>query len=200
MPQDAPWRRQLDEILQAASLAEELTRRLMAIGRRGTGRTKVIELGALVTRLQPLLKRLLVDIELVLELRASAVFDADPVQLEQLIVNLASNARDAMPAGGQLTIATEDRELAEPLVQGTAALGRGHYVVLEVRDTGTGMDATTRRRVFEPFFTTKTAGHGTGLGLPTVLSIVHDLAGAIEIESEPGLGTTFRVYFPSQEP
>src|SRR5204862_7713135 len=120
-----------------------------------------------------------------------ALVEADPSQLEQVIVNLATNARDAMPGGGVLTVAT-----STVMADGDASLPAGAYVVLSVNDTGVGMDAETRQRAFEPFFTTKEVGHGTGLGLATVYGIVEQSGGRVTLRSRPGEGTGCDVYLP----
>ena len=190
----------LREIHQAAGRAAELTRQLLAFSRKQVFELKLLDLNAVVTSMSRLLRALLgEDIELVLELDpTSGHVRADATQLEQVVLNLVVNARDAMPRGGRLSIETAARDLGE---QGSATLDlpQGRYVLLSVRDEGEGMDAETRARIFEPFFTTKDVGKGTGLGLSTVFGIVRQSGGTVAVDSEPGQGSTFRVYLPRAE-
>jgi two-component system, cell cycle sensor histidine kinase and response regulator CckA len=178
------------EIQRACERASRLTSRLLTVGRRQVQRRQALDLNELVADLQSLLERVLgEDLELVLELDSSAPrVRADRTQLEQVILNLAINARDAMPTGGTLSIETRTAERGADLETQCA--------VLVVRDTGVGMDERTREQIFEPFFTTKEPGEGTGLGLATVYGIVAQTEGAIEVDSAPGEGSEFRVYFP----
>jgi signal transduction histidine kinase/CheY-like chemotaxis protein len=199
LPQGA--RAAVDEVRTAAERAAALVSQLLAFSRRQARRPRVLDLNTVVSDTQRLLSRLIGDnIELVVALPGSPLpVDADPGQLEQVIINLATNARDAMPGGGRLTIETEATDVAaadSPLVP---PLGPGRYVVLSVRDTGVGMDAETRRMAFDPFFTTKDVGHGIGLGLATVHGVVEQSGGHIFVDSEPGQGSTFRVYLPRAE-
>ncbi|MBI3636076.1 MAG: response regulator [Candidatus Rokubacteria bacterium] len=184
---DDPRRRTLGLIERSADRAAQLTRQLLAFSRRQVLQPKVMDLTPIVSGMAPMLQRLIgEDVELVLQLSPGlAAVRADPGQIEQVVMNLAANARDAMPRGGRLTIATENVEPAG--------------VVLKVSDTGAGMDAKTQAQIFEPFFTTKPTGKGTGLGLATVHGIVEQHAGTIEVESIPGRGTTFTIAFPRAE-
>ena len=167
---------------------------LLAFSRRQVMVRRVLDLNAVVTEVRPLLSRLIGEhIELVVWLAPGPLpVQADPTQLQQTIINLATNARDAMTAGGTLTIETERADRAPA---GTT-LPEGRYVALTVRDTGVGMDDATRRLVFHPFFTTKEVGKGTGLGLATVHGIVEQSGGQVLVESEPGHGSCFRVFLP----
>jgi signal transduction histidine kinase len=195
---DDPKRGALEEIAQAGSKAADLTRQLLALGRRQVVRPRLLDLNALVTGLEPLLRRLLgEDLELRVERAADPGWvRADPSQLEQVVMNLVINARDAMPEGGRLTLATANAELPASDAGGLPPAAPGAYVMLAVKDTGQGMDEATRAQIFEPFFTTKAPGKGTGLGLATVYGIVKQSAGIIRVESAPGQGSTFRVYLP----
>jgi signal transduction histidine kinase/CheY-like chemotaxis protein len=187
----------VEEIRSAAERAASLVRQLLAFSRRQPREPRILDLNKVVSDVQSLLARLIGEhIELVVSLVAGpALVEADPAQVEQVIVNLATNARDAMAAGGKLTIDTEVVE-----VSGWAApapvVAPGMYVVLSARDTGVGMDPTTRRMAFHPFFTTKEVGQGTGLGLATVYGIVEQSGGHVLVDSEPGRGSRFRVFLP----
>jgi two-component system, cell cycle sensor histidine kinase and response regulator CckA len=196
---DSAAREQADLIHQAGEQAAGLTRQLLAFSRKQILQPKLIDLNAVVCNLQRLLQRIIGEhIEISTEPRALAgCVLADPGQVEQVVVNLGVNARDAMPGGGRLTSRTVDAEIlgATPELD----LAAGHYIAIEVTDTGEGMDPETKSRIFEPFFTTKGPGKGTGLGLATVYGIVKQSGGAIGVESERGRGTTFRIYFPRQE-
>ena len=193
----------LAEIRQAGTRARDLTSQLLAVARRQVSAPKVLDLNALATMMERLLRELLGEhIELVTRF-ADRVWPikADPAQLEQILMNLAVNARDAMPRGGTLTIATQNVTVGGPQHPPEPGLLPGPQVMLEVTDTGVGMPQETLAHVFEAFFTTKPAGAGTGLGLATVYGIVKQSGGQVWVHSEPGHGTTFRLYFPpSQEP
>jgi len=194
-------RNDLITIRDAGGRAAELTRQLLAFSRKQVLRPEVVNLNALVADAEMLLRRLLGDdIHLRLHLAQDlAPVSVDPGQFHQVILNLAVNGRDAMPRGGTLTIQTRNF-IPDPQSQPTAnGLSAGRYVVLEVRDTGTGMDAATRQRLFEPFFTTKEPGKGTGLGLATVHGIVKQSGGEIQVHSELDKGTTFTIYLPASE-
>jgi CheY-like chemotaxis protein len=157
-----------------------------------------LDLNAVVSELEKILGRVIgEDVRLVLEPGdALGTVKADPSQVEQVIMNLVVNASDAMPEGGTITIATENVRVADGGVRANPALRAGNYVALRVRDSGLGMDAATVSRIFEPFFTTKGAGKGTGLGLATVYAIAEQGGGGVSVESAPGEGSTFTVYFP----
>jgi PAS domain S-box-containing protein len=191
-----PSQSELEEIRAAARSAASLTHQLLAFSRRQILQPQVLDLNQVLRRTQRLLARAVGEnIVLAMNLSATGRVSADPGQIEQVILNLAVNARDAMPNGGRLVVHTADAELdAEDLARPGA--DRAGHVLLAVTDTGTGMNAETRAHLFEPFFTTKAAGRGTGLGLATVYGIVKQSGGAIWVDSEPGQGTTFRIYLP----
>jgi CheY-like chemotaxis protein len=195
-----PLRADLGEVLHAAKRAEGLTRQLLAFSRRQILTPEPIDLDQLVDTVARMLRRLIgEDIELeVRPARALATIKADRGQLEQVLMNLAVNARDAMPEGGRLTIATANEMLDAAAAQ-SVEVAPGAYVVLTVADTGSGMDEATRAQAFEPFFTTKGVGKGTGLGLSMVYGIVRQSGGGISLASRPGAGATFRIYLPRHE-
>ncbi|HEX6938442.1 MAG TPA: MASE1 domain-containing protein [Longimicrobiales bacterium] len=196
---DDPVRPDLEEIRDAAMRAASLTRQLLAFSRKQVFQPRVIDLNAVVLETARMLRRLIgEDIELLTSLEPGlGHIRADPAQLQQVILNLALNARDAMPAGGRITIATAntDAEIDHHLAA-DAGGWPGGWVVLGVSDTGTGMTPEVRKRIFEPFFTTKAPGKGTGLGLSTVYGIIQQNNGRIEVESEVGHGTVVKVYLP----
>jgi two-component system cell cycle sensor histidine kinase/response regulator CckA len=185
-------------IASAAERAANLTRQLLAFSRKQVMQPKRLNLNGLVHQIGTVLPRLIGEhIRLVTDLAPDlhAVF-ADDTNMEQIVLNLSVNARDAMPSGGTLTVRTEDVTIDDNHLRNVPEAVTGHYVCLSVRDTGIGMDLQTRSRIFEPFFTTKEVGKGTGMGLATVYGIVKQHDGWIEVESEAGQGTTFKVYLP----
>src|SRR5262245_49957922 len=193
-----PNRHSAEQILKAGERAAALTKQLLAFSRRQALQPKVLDLNKLVSGLSVMLERLIgEDIELQLKPGAElGQVSADPGQIEQVIMNLVVNARDAMPDGGVVTVETANADLGDnPAAQRTGAKP-GNYVRLTVRDTGHGMDAAIKAKLFEPFFTTKGQEKGTGLGLSTVVNIVKHCGGLLEVWSEPGLGTTVSVFLP----
>jgi two-component system cell cycle sensor histidine kinase/response regulator CckA len=196
----------LDEIVKAADCATELVGRLLATGRHSGARPQPLDLATVARGAEPLLRRLLgedVNIRVTAELVPRVL--AAPGHIEEILLNLAANARDAMPEGGTLSIGIEQLEIEPAVAPATFACGDpgfppdrpGRYVVLSIADTGTGMDETTRARAFEPFFTTKAPGKGTGLGLASVLDIVRKSGGFVEVRSDVGRGTTIRILLPA---
>jgi signal transduction histidine kinase len=188
----------LEAIRQATRRGEGVTRQLLAFGRRQILRPEVLDLGQVVTDVAPLLQSAVSE-----EVRVSVsigdlapLIVADQGQVEMALLNLAVNAREAMPGGGLLALSVEEVELDEAAAAEIQEAQPGHYVLLTVRDTGRGMDAETRERIFEPFFTTKPFGSGAGLGLPAVHGFVRQSGGALRVESEPGRGATFFIYLP----
>jgi two-component system cell cycle sensor histidine kinase/response regulator CckA len=197
-PASSPLRRFVDEIIYAGERAAALTRHLLAFSRGSTAQPRVLDLSSLVTAMEPLLQRLLGQgIELILLNPPNAGrVKADPSQMEQAIVNLATNARDAMPRGGKLVIEIANVDLDEGASSKNLGLNAGPYAMMAISDTGVGMDAATRSRLFEPFFTSKGPGKGSGLGLATVYGIVKQNEGQITVYSQPGCGSIFEIYLP----
>jgi two-component system, cell cycle sensor histidine kinase and response regulator CckA len=191
-------RQNLQQVIRAAERATALTQQLLTFSRRQIAEVKALDLNVTVTGLEALLRRLIgehIALEIMLAHDLGRV-RANEVQIEQIIMNLVLNARDAMPEGGTLAVATHNVEVTDLLGREQLRLSPGPYVMFAVSDTGAGMDAVTQASIFEPFFTTKRAGEGTGLGLATVYAIVQQAGGAIYVYSEPGLGSTFKVYLP----
>jgi CheY-like chemotaxis protein len=199
LPPADPLRKDVQEIEKAAERAGALTRQLLAFGRKQLFELQILDLNRMIRDMGRML-HLLVGDSVHLDIRLASDLDpirADQGQLEQVVTNLAVNANDSMPEGGRLTLATANLVLRHPLVREGVDLAPGCYVTLKVTDTGEGMLEETRQRIFEPFFTTK--AEGTGLGLSTVYGIVKQSNGEILVESAPGRGTTFTVYFPRAE-
>ncbi len=193
-----PVKENIKEVLKAGERATDLTRQLLAFSRRQVMEKRVIDLNTLLQNMNKMLRRTIgEDIELVSELAEDlGRVKADPGQIEQVIMNLVVNARDAMPSGGRLTVETANVELNELDIQSHIDAAPGHYVRLSVKDTGVGMTPEVKDQIFEPFFTTKEKDKGTGLGLSVVYGIVKQTDGHIWVDSEPGQGTMFKIYLP----
>ncbi len=198
MGADDAVRGDIQEISDAAGRAAALTRQLLAFSRKQVLQMRAVNVNAVVTDVERMLRRLIgEDILLTTHLDPDlALINADPGQLEQVLINLAVNARDAMPGGGDLTITTDNAELSDEHGERHLGAAPGTYVMLAVTDTGSGMTKDVQQRLFEPFYTTKGVGKGTGLGLATVHGIVKQSGGDVYVYSELGHGTTFKVYFP----
>lgn len=191
-------RRYIQNILNAADRAATLTKGLLTFSRQQSGDKRPVKLNQAVQNMEKLLRKTIRE-DITLQLICSSkelLVSAEPVQLDQVLMNLVVNARDAMPQGGTLTIATDDVEMTQGFIERHGYGKEGHYARITVRDTGIGMDKATLEHIFEPFFTTKEVGKGTGLGLSIVYGIVKDHDGYISCESEPGKGTTFEIYLP----
>jgi PAS domain S-box-containing protein len=198
LPPGHALERDVAEILKAGTSAAALTSQLLAFSRKQVLRPQAIDLNAVIAHISGMLGRVIGE-HITLETSLAAALPpvtADRGQIEQIVMNLAVNARDAMPAGGRLTIETRAIVLDDDYAGEHPDVAPGSYVMLAVSDTGTGMDEETRAHMFEPFFTTKSRGEGTGLGLATVYGIVKQSGGAIAVYSEPGLGTSFKIYLP----
>ncbi len=201
LPQGDSLRRNAEQIQTASQRATSLTRQLLAFSRKQMLAPKVLNVHAVVADMEKILRRLIGE-DVQLETTSApdlGLVKADRSQIEQVILNLAVNARDAMPGGGRLTIETANAELDASFAHPPAVLSPGKYVMLAVTDNGCGMDAETQAHIFEPFFTTKEKGKGTGLGLATVYGIVKQSGGYVWVYSEPGRGTSFKVYLPRLE-
>ena len=198
MKPDDPSRKRLEEIRKAGERSASLTRRLLAFSRKQPPASRVLSLNSVVRDMESLLLRIIgEDICLTADLHSRLDhIKADTGQLEQILLNLSVNARDAMPRGGSLTIRTDNAELGREHLTGHPDLQPGSYVLLEITDSGAGMPPEVKSRIFEPYFTTKEEGQGTGLGLAIVLGVVKQNNGFIEARSEPGAGTSFRIYLP----
>jgi CheY-like chemotaxis protein len=197
VPEDSSLRESLTEIVESGKRASGLTRQLLAFCRKEIYNPVVLDLNAHVEGMEKMMRRLVGE---AIELETTLAPDlghvhADPAQIEQIVMNLVVNARDAMPSGGRITLETKMVKLARGQ-NNVPQAAPGAYVLLAVGDTGCGMDETTRVRIFEPFFTTKGAGKGTGMGLATVQEIVQQCGGHIAVESEPGRGSTFQIFLP----
>jgi signal transduction histidine kinase/ActR/RegA family two-component response regulator len=190
-----------EEIGRAAMRAADLTRQMLAFSRRQVLQPKIIDLNTALGKVEPMLRRVIgEDISMTVTGKATSAFvRVDPGQVEQVVMNLVVNARDAMPQGGRLTVETADAVLDDVALADSPDARPGAYVMLSVTDTGTGMSPEVRARIFEPYFTTKDVGKGTGLGLSTAYGIVRQSEGHISVSSEIGLGTTFRIYLPRSE-
>jgi signal transduction histidine kinase len=201
LAEDDPIRNNLKEVKAAAARAARLTKQLLVFSRKHQPEARSIDLNSIVKDTDKMLRRLIgEDIELVTSLDSELrAIMADPSHLEQVLVNLAVNARDAMTDGGRLRITTANVDIIDEYAQQNSYARSGAHVMLSIGDTGCGMDAATRERIFEPFFTTKDREHGTGLGLSTVYGIIREAGGHIAVDSEVGLGTTFRLYIPAIE-
>jgi CheY-like chemotaxis protein len=194
-------RHDLEEIVKAASRAASLTKQFLAFSRRHMVETVALDLNLLIVDMVTMLRRMIgADIELATTLASGlSHVRADPSQLEQVVMNLVINARDACGPGGKIRLVTEAVDLDGSVASLTPVLGSGAYVTVSVIDNGTGMSEATKSRLFEPFFTTKPRGQGTGLGLATVYGIVVQSGGAIQVESEFGRGSRFTVYLPREQ-
>jgi two-component system cell cycle sensor histidine kinase/response regulator CckA len=201
LKEDHHLRENIEGIIKATDRATDLIRKILAFSRRQVMEMKVLDLNILLTDLEKLLRRIIgEDIELMITLdKDLGRVKADPGQIEQVILNLAVNAKDAMPKGGRFTLETDNAELDDAYARSHLSVIPGHYVVLSVSDTGVGMSPEVRERIFDPFYTTKETGKGTGLGLSTAYGIVKQSGGNIWVYSEPGQGTTFKIYLPRQE-
>ena len=195
-PSQREW---VQDIRKAGLRAATLTRQLLAFGRKQVLQPRMLDLGSLVTEFAGILQRLVGDhIALTVSTTPDLwLIQADPSQIEQVMLNLAANARDAIEGVGRVSVEARNVTLTEPKATEGGSVPPADYVCLSMRDTGAGMDAATQARIFEPFFTTKDVGQGTGLGLASVYGIVQQSAGFIVVTSEPGAGTTFDVYFPA---
>jgi nitrogen-specific signal transduction histidine kinase len=198
---DANGLEYVDNIREAAKRGASLTRQLLAFSRRQPVQNQLLDVNERLKEVSKLLRPLMGDdVEIVLLPRSSsAIVEADPGQLDQVVMNLAVNSRDAMPHGGKLIIETGVFDFDEGFAREHPPMTAGRYVMVAISDNGTGMDEATRSRIFEPFFTTKEIGKGSGLGLATAYGIIKQSGGHVWVYSEPGHGTTFKIYLPSAE-
>lgn len=198
---DSPWRKEITEIERAGRRAVALTNQLLAFSRKQDFKPQIVNLNSVVADMERMLRRLIGEhVEIIVNLEPNlAPVLADPGRMEQVIMNLAVNSRDAMPKGGKLSLRTANVVLDESYVSRHPEIKAGSYVQLAVSDTGIGIDLAIQQRIFEPFFTTKEIGKGTGLGLSTVYGIIKQNGGHIDLQSEPGKGTTFYLYLPQSE-
>ena len=199
--QNSMWCEDVEEIRKAAARAAALTRQLLAFSRRQALRLRVVDLNAEFADLEKMLRRMIgEDIEWVVSLASDlGCIKADPGQLQQIVMNLVVNARDAMSGGGKLRVKTENVEFSQPHAENNFIIPPGSYVAIAVGDTGVGMEGHVKAHLFEPFFTTKEKGKGTGLGLAVIYGIVKQSGGFIAVNSTLGKGTTFKIYFPKVE-
>jgi two-component system cell cycle sensor histidine kinase/response regulator CckA len=200
MPDD-PMRDDVDEVIKAGKRAADLTRQLLMFSRQQVLEPKILDLNEVLAGMDKMLRRLLGEgVEMIcLPAQRLGKVKVDPSSIEQVIVNLVVNARDAMPAGGRLTVETANAILDAERVREYGGSKSGSHVMLSVSDTGIGMDEATQARLFEPFFTTKDKEKGSGLGLSTVFGVTQQSGGFVRVHSEPGLGAQFKVYLPSVE-
>jgi two-component system, cell cycle sensor histidine kinase and response regulator CckA len=198
---DADGAELIDNIREAAKRGSSLTRQLLSFSRRQSVQTQVLDLNERLREIYKLFRPLMSDdVEIsLLSHSQTAVIEADPGYLDQIVIHLALNARDAMPHGGKLIVETGVHDFDEAFAREHPSMGAGRYVLLAISDNGVGMDEATRLRIFEPFFTTKEIGKGTGLGLATVYGMVKQSGGHVWVYSEVGRGTTFKIYLPSAE-
>jgi two-component system, cell cycle sensor histidine kinase and response regulator CckA len=201
LSENDPLRKDIEQVGLAGQKATSLTSQLLAFSRKQILQPKIVDLNGVIGDMHSMLRRLVpenIDLVTVLQPQLGPI-NADPVQIQQVILNLVVNARDAIPKGGTLIIETADIDLEEQYVRNHPTVTSGRYVMLAISDSGLGMDEETKAHLFEPFFTTKEKGKGTGLGLSTVYGIVKQSNGYIWVYSEPGNGTTFKIYFPRME-
>ncbi len=193
-----PRREDLEEVIKASNRALALTKQLLAFGRRQITSPRVLDVNAIITEMMKMLKRLITeDIELTPLLASQPLtVRVDQGQIEQVVMNLVLNARDAMPKGGKITISTELQDIHPDTRNGTKDLLPGSYAVIQISDTGFGMDPKTLEHIFEPYYTTKEKDKGTGLGLATVYGVIMQCGGRINVQSSPGKGATFKIYLP----
>jgi two-component system, cell cycle sensor histidine kinase and response regulator CckA len=198
---ETPMRQDIEQIREAGQRAASLTSQLLAFGRKQILQPEIIDLNLIITQMSSILRRLIgEDIEFIITTHHGlGMIHADPAKIEQVILNLVVNARDAMPGGGKLTVETLNIDFDESYIKDHPVANPGPYIMLAISDNGVGMDAETQTRIFEPFFTTKAKGKGSGLGLATVYGIVKQSNGFIWVYSEPEKGSTFKVYFPRIE-